>query len=98
LDELLAEDRGTVLIALNIDENESAQLIKDAWAQRGLTEPVAIAPADLTQVLLSEFGPEIVTPPRAPIVLISADQTSARLLPGGLKSADTISDELAKGQ
>lgn len=87
-----------VLIAINIDENEDAELIRDAWSRRGLSEPVAIAPGELTQTLVAEFGPEIVTPPRAPIVLISADQTSARLLPSGLKSADVLRAEISKGR
>jgi len=59
---------------------------------------VAISPSGLTSQLLSEFGPEIVTPPRAPIVFLSADQTSARLLPGGLKDADKLKAEIAKGR
>ena len=96
--DLLAEDRGTILVAIAIDQNEDAQLIRDAWASRGLTEPVAISPEELTNTLVNQFGPEIVTPPRAPIVLISADQTSARLLPSGLKDADELTAEIAKGR
>lgn len=96
--ELLAEDRGTVLVAIGIDENEDVQLIRDTWKDRGLTEPVAISPQQLTEALVGEYGPEIVTPPQAPIVLISADQTSARLLPRGLKDADELKAELAKGR
>lgn len=87
-----------VLVALDTDANENAQLIKDAWKDRGLTEPVAIAPQEMTDALLRRFGPDIVTPPTAPIVLISADQTSARLLPRGLKSADDLAAEVAKGR
>lgn len=98
MNDLLAEDRGTVLLAINVDQNEDASLIQEAWRDRGLNEPVAIAPAELTQTLLGEFGPAIVTPPLAPIVLISADQTSARLLPSGVKSAEDLQAELAKGR
>ena len=96
--ELLAEDRGTVLVAIDIDENEDVQLIRETWKSRGLTEPVAISPQQLTEALVSQFGPEIVTPPQAPIVLISADQTSARLLPRGIKDAKELKAELAKGR
>lgn len=98
LGELLAKDRGTVLIALDIDANEDAELVRKTWQDRGLTEPVAISPQELTDALLAQFGPEIVLPPQAPIVLISADQTSARLLESGLKQADEIEAELAKGR
>ncbi len=96
--ELLAEDRGTVLVAIDIDENEDVQLIRETWKSRGLTEPVAISPQQLTEALVNEFGPEIVTPPQAPIVLISADQTSARLLPSGIKDAKKLKAEIAKGR
>lgn len=74
------------------------QLVRDTWAERGLTEPVAISPGELTQALVNQFGPEIVTPPQAPIILISADQSSARLLPSGLKDAEEMTAELAKGR
>lgn len=94
--ELLDEDRGTVLVAIGTDENEDARLIRDAWKSRGLSEPVAISPQELTEALVNEYGPEIVTPPQAPIVLISADQSSARLLPSGLKDADELKAEIAK--
>ncbi len=96
--ELLDEDRGTVLVAIDTDENEDAELIRDTWKSRGLTEPVAISPQELTKVLVSEYGPEVVTPPQAPIILISADQSSARLLPSGLKDADELRAEIAKGR
>ena len=96
MDELLAEDRGTVLVAINIDANEDEALVRDAWRDRGLTEPVVISPQELTTQLVNLFGPEIVTPPQAPIVLISADQSSARLLPRGLKDAGELTAEIAK--
>ena len=98
MDELLAEDRGTVLVAIDIDENEDVQLIRETWKNRGLTEPVAISPQKLTEALVNQYGPEIVTPPQAPIVLISADQSSARLLPSGLKDAEKLKAEIAKGR
>ena len=95
---MLTEDRVAVLIALDTDANENADLIKDAWADRGLTEPVAIAPEEMTTQLVQQFGPDMVTPPTAPIVLISADQTSARLLPRGVKSVEDLQAEIAKGR
>ncbi|MDI6901623.1 MAG: hypothetical protein QMC79_08040 [Anaerosomatales bacterium] len=91
LDDLLAEDRGTVLIAIDTDQNEDEALIRDAWRARGLTERVAIAPRAMTEALVQQFGPDIVNPPSAPIVLVTADQRSAELLPRGLKSAEDLS-------
>lgn len=87
-----------VLVAITIDSNDDAGAVRDAWSKRGLSEPVAVAPEEFTSALVDEFGPEIVTPPMAPIVLISADQSSARLLPRGLKSADELRAEIEKGR
>lgn len=98
LNDLLAEDRVAVLVAIDVDENEDAALIRETWSDRGLSEPVAISPRGLTEPLVARFGPEIVTPPRAPIVLISADQSSARLLPSGVKSVEELRAEIAKGR
>jgi hypothetical protein len=85
-------------VAIDIDSNEDVELIREAWKARGLTEIVAISPERLTSTLVDEYGPEIVTAPQAPIVLISADQTSARLLPSGLKDAEELTAEIAKGR
>jgi len=85
-------------VAIDIDENEDAQLVREAWRERGLSEPVAISTSRLTGSLVNQFGPEVVTPPQAPIILISADQTSARLLPSGIKDADDLRNELKKGR
>jgi hypothetical protein len=94
MDGLLAEDPGTVLIAIDTDPNENVGLVADAVRDRGLEGLFAVTPQTMTDMLVQQFGPEIVTPPSAPIVLISPDQTSARLLPRGLKSAEDLAAAL----
>lgn len=79
-----------VLIAIDTDQNEDAGLIREAWKDRGLAEMVAISPKSLTDALVQQFGPDIVNPPSAPIVLINADQTSAELMSRGVKTAEEI--------
>lgn len=95
---MLSEDRGTVLIAIDTDPNENEQLIRDAWADRGLTERVAIAPQEMTDQLLDAFGPDIVTPPQAPIILIDAEQSSPRLMSRGLKRAEELAEEIERAR
>jgi len=45
-------------------------------------------------MLIDEFGLTVVNAPRAPVILIDADGT-ARLLPGGVKSAEQLLKEIA---
>ena len=56
---------------------------------------VAIAPQEMTDQLLDLFGPDIVTPPQAPIVLIDPDQAEPRLLQRGLKTAEELEEAIA---
>lgn len=94
----LGEGRGAVLIAIDTDSNEDASLIREAWSDRGLTEPVAISPQRMTEQLVSQFGPDIVTPPTAPIIIINAEQTSAELLPRGRKIVSELNEAIEKAR
>lgn len=82
----LDEDRGPVLVAIDTDSNEDAELVKDAVASRGNKGYFVIAPSEMTEQLVQEFGPSIVTPPTAPIVVIDAEQTAPELMDRGTKS------------
>jgi hypothetical protein len=88
MEDLLDEDRGTVLIAIDIDQNEDADDVRNAVADRGLSGHFAVSPQTLTDQLYEQFGGDIVTPPSAPVVLVDPDQTSPRLLQRGVKSVD----------
>lgn len=86
----LDEDRGPVLVAIDTDTNEDAELVKEAVADRGNKGLFTIAPSEMTEQLIQEFGPSIVTPPSAPIVIIDADQTAPELMPRGTKSLEDL--------
>lgn len=86
----LDEDRGPVLIAIDTDANEDAGLVRDAVADRGNKGIFTISPEEMTQVLVSEFGPSIVNPPTAPIIVIDADQVAPELMPRGIKSLEEL--------
>jgi hypothetical protein len=94
----LDEDRGPVLVAIDADPNENAELVRNAVRSRGNKGLFAIAPQEMVQDLVSQFGPEIVTPPTAPIVVISPDQTSAKLLPRGIKSRAELREAVEQAQ
>lgn len=82
----LDEGRGPVLVAIDTDTNEDAGLVKSAVADRGNKGYFVIAPKGMTEQLVAEFGPSIVTPPTAPIVIIDSEQSTPKLLPRGTKS------------
>ena len=83
-------------ISLDTDPNEDAAQVKEHAEKHGLDWYFAIAPIELTNALVDEFGRARVSAPSAPVILICEDQY-ARLLKRGVKSADTILSEIAKG-
>ncbi len=93
--ELQGEDQGVILVALNTDPNEDDSVVLEHVERYGLEGRFAVAPQEMTDMLVEEYGADIVSVPTAPVVLVSPDQTSARLLPRGLKSVDEIQAELA---
>jgi hypothetical protein len=95
--ELQGEDQGVILVALNTDPNEDEAAVLEHIENYGLEGRFAVAPQEMTDMLVQEYGADIVSVPTAPVVLVSPDQSSARLLPRGLKSVDEIQAELAAG-
>ncbi len=63
----------------------------------GFEGTFAVATEEMILALQEEFGPEIITPPASPVVLLGADQDAARLLPRGFKDLDTLRTELEAG-
>lgn len=85
-----------VLVAIDADPNEDAAKVKEHVTRYRLKGRFAIAPQVMTNALVDKFGPDIIAPPTAPVVLISADQTQARLLPRGVKSVAELKAAIEK--
>lgn len=84
-----------VHIALDTDPNENLAKVRDHAERNGFSWLYAVAPIEMTQSLIAEFGLTVVNAPRAPVVLIEADGTF-RLLPNGVKSAETLLEEIGE--
>lgn len=84
-----------VSITLDVDPNESEAQVKEHLKRNGFDWLYAIAPPELTKLLIDEFGTIIVNAPSAPVVLISEDG-DARLLGRGVKSAEKLKEEIKK--
>jgi hypothetical protein len=94
MEDLLDEDGGTVLIAIDTDPNEDAAAVADAVADRGLSGHFAVSPQMMTDALFEQFGADIVTPPSAPIILIDPAQEMPELMMRGVKSVDDLADAI----
>jgi thiol-disulfide isomerase/thioredoxin len=85
-----------VYVSLDTDPNEDRPQIMSHVDKWGFDWLFAIAPQELTEALIDEFGLGILDAAKAPVILVCEDQ-SARLLRTGTKSADDLQEELSEG-
>ncbi len=92
----LHEDVGDdiISVAWNTDANEDAARVKSHAESNGFDWRYSVAPAELTQTLIDEFGIGIITAPSVPMILVCPDQTY-RKLPNGVKSPEDLKQEVA---
>lgn len=84
-----------VSVSLDVDPNEDAAKVRSHVEKHGFDWRYAVAPAEVTQSLIDEFGRSIAHPPSAPVVLVCAD--GARRLRDGVKSASDLEAQVANG-
>ena len=76
-------------IALDTDPNEDLDTVREHALRHEFDWYYAVAPIEMTQMLIDQFGLTVVNAPRAPVVLIAEDG-SAELLPNGVKTAERL--------
>ncbi len=91
-----SEGDAIIHISLDTDPNEDEAKVREHMEKYGFDWYFVVAPIELTEALIDEFGLTVVNAPSAPVILISEDQ-SARLLKNGVKSADALLAEVRKG-
>ena len=84
-----------VSIALDTDPNEDEARVKEHLDRNGFDWYYAVAPIEVTEALIKEFGPGIVSAPSAPVILICEDGIK-RKLRNGVKNADELKKEIGK--
>jgi len=91
----LVESEGEAIIhvSLDTDPNEDLIAVRQHAERHEFSWLFAVAPVELTQSLIEEFGLTVVNAPRAPVILIGEDG-SARLLPNGVKTSDELLEEI----
>lgn len=82
------------LVAINVDPNEDESAVRGHVDRHGLVGHFAVPPQSMLDDMVGEFGASLVTPPTSPVVLLSADQTEARLLERGVKTVDDLLAEI----
>ncbi len=92
----LAKVDSAVHVSLDVDPNEDEAAVIGHAAKNGFDWRFAVSPSDATQLLIDEFGVSVVNAPGAPVILVCDDQ-STRYLRSGLKRADELESEIAKG-
>jgi len=83
-------------IALDTDPQEVESIVLNHINKNEFQGFYAVAPKEYTQSLIDEFGVGIVNAPSVPMILICEDG-STRLLEKGIKSVETLQQEIIKG-
>ncbi len=91
-----SEGDDIVHISLDTDPNEDVNKVREHLDSYDFDWYFAVAPIELTNALVDDFGLSVVNAPSAPVILICDDQSS-RMLRNGVKSADDLIDEIQKG-
>ncbi len=92
-------DSGTVpfvMIGLDIDPYGDAGSLRDYTGRYGYYGLYAHSPPEVTSALVHQFGPLVLSPAQAPLILVCPDGT-ARILSPGVKSAENLRKVLAEG-
>jgi len=78
-----------VHVSLDTDPNEDELAVQLHLQKHGFSWYYSVAPINMTTALIDAFGLTVVNAPRAPVLLVSPSGT-ARLLPGGVKTAEEL--------
>jgi hypothetical protein len=82
-------------VALDIDPDEKEDAIRGHVLRNGFNGIYAASPVTLSRALLDQFGPEIISPASAPIVLVCRNGDSVKL-PPGIKTSGYLKEALDK--
>jgi cytochrome oxidase Cu insertion factor (SCO1/SenC/PrrC family) len=82
-----------VAVALDVDPNEDAALLKKYAQQNGFTFVMAVAPEDVIHFLITNYDQSFVNPPLVPMLFIDREG-GVWGLPNGTKSASSLKQTL----
>jgi thiol-disulfide isomerase/thioredoxin len=94
LNKLLGKRDDFVSLGLDIDQQETADVLKAYTAKNGFDWPYAVAPAAVAHEIGQLYGDQFLNPPSTPILIIDR-QGQAHPLPFGVKSAQVLQEALS---
>ncbi len=92
--ELHEEQDDFVSIALNTDPQEDAALVKEHAQSNGFDWRYAVAPKEMVQQLVDQFGLGVVSAPSVPMILLCPEKP-AKLLERGNKNKEVLKEAIA---
>ena len=84
------------MIGLDIDPYGDERSLRDYTRRYGYYGLYAHSPPEMTGALVDQFGPLVLSPAQAPLILVCPDGT-ARILSPGVKSAEDLRKVLTEG-
>ncbi|MBB6644911.1 TlpA family protein disulfide reductase [Halobellus ruber] len=89
--QLTAIDGEYTILGLNTDPNEDAAKVREYAEENDFGWRFAVAPTDLTDALVAEFGSTVVNAPSTPVIVVCGDG-STTFLSGGDSTRPTITN------
>jgi len=94
LHDLLGDQPNLVSVALDIDPNETPDILKAHTDKNGFDWVYAVAPAEAARDISQLYGGQFLNPPATPMLIIDR-HGQAHPLPFGHKSAPSLQESLA---
>ena len=87
-------DGSVTVVSLNTDPNEDAEKVRQHAEQNGFDWRFAVAPAEMTESLVAEFGPTVTNAPSTPVI-VACDEGVVEFFSGSQQSAEEIQSTAA---
>jgi len=94
-EELSKIGESATVVGLNTDPNEDAEKVRQHAERNGFDWRFAVAPTEMTQSLVDEFGTTVTNAPSTPII-VACDDGVAEFFAGSQQSADQIRSAAAE--
>jgi hypothetical protein len=94
LHDLLGDQPNLVSVALDIDPNETNDILKAHTDKNGFDWVYAVAPAEVAREIGQLYGGQFLNPPATPMLIID-QHGEAHPLPFGHKTAQSLQEALA---
>jgi cytochrome oxidase Cu insertion factor (SCO1/SenC/PrrC family) len=82
------------VVGLDIDPNEEPGILQSHIQKNGFSGHYAISPPEMTRALVDRFGPAVVTPSSAPVMVICPNG-NADILDAGIKPSSLLSSSIS---